>query len=95
MGDEERRRRRVRGDSDAPDRATEEGARGGGRTQRPGTEGLYAERGLRGLVGAGPTQVDIQAAMRARDASRPRPADLAAAEDDVVIVRRHWQPPSD
>jgi len=30
--------------------------------------------------------------MRARDASRPTEEDLAAAERDVVIVRRHYVP---
>ncbi|WP_344313444.1 hypothetical protein [Fodinicola feengrottensis] len=49
--------------------------------------------GLRGLVGAGPTQLPVQIAMRARDASRPTEADVAAAERDVAVVRRHWTPP--
>jgi hypothetical protein len=30
--------------------------------------------------------------MRARDASRPTPDDLAAAERDVVLIRRHYVP---
>jgi hypothetical protein len=51
-----------------------------------------AERGLRGLVGAGPSQVSIGAAMRARDASRPTADDLAAAERDTDLVRRHYVP---
>lgn len=51
-----------------------------------------AERGLRGLVGPGPSQVGVLGAMRARDASRPTEEDLAAAERDVVIVRRHYVP---
>jgi hypothetical protein len=51
-----------------------------------------AERGLRGLVGAGPSQVSVAAAMRARDASRPTDEDIAAAEQDLVIVRRHYVP---
>jgi hypothetical protein len=51
-----------------------------------------AERGLRGLVGAGPSQVGIDGALRARDASRPTDEDLAAAERDVQIVRRHYVP---
>jgi hypothetical protein len=38
--------------------------------------------------------VGVTAAMRARDASRPTDNDLADAERDVVIVRRHWQPPA-
>jgi hypothetical protein len=51
-----------------------------------------AERGLRGLVGSGPSQVGVDGAMRARDASRPTAEDLAAAERDVVIVRRNYVP---
>lgn len=51
-----------------------------------------AERGLRGLVGSGSSQVSPQAAMRARDAARPRPEDLARAEAHLQIVRRHWTP---
>lgn len=51
-----------------------------------------AERGLRGLVGAGSTQVSVSAAMRARDAARPTAEDLARAEEELAIVRRHWVP---
>lgn len=51
-----------------------------------------AERGLRGLVGGGSSQVSPQAAMRARDAARPRPEDLARAEAQLQIVRRYWTP---
>jgi hypothetical protein len=50
------------------------------------------ERGLRGLVGGGSSQVSPAAALRARDAARPREEDLARAERDLVIVRRHWSP---
>lgn len=50
------------------------------------------ERGLRGLVGAGPSQVGVSAAMRARDAARPTADDLAAAEAELNIVRRYWTP---
>jgi hypothetical protein len=53
---------------------------------------VATERGLRGLVGGGASQVSVAAAMRARDAARPTEADLAAAEDDLVIVRRGWVP---
>jgi hypothetical protein len=52
-----------------------------------------AERGLRGLVGAGPSQVGVSGALRARDAARPRPEDIAAAEAELVIVRRNYVPP--
>ena len=52
-----------------------------------------SERNLRGIVGAGSSQVGVVGAMRARDAARPTAADLAEAERDVVIVRRHYVPP--
>ncbi|HEX2357898.1 MAG TPA: hypothetical protein VHI50_15755 [Micromonosporaceae bacterium] len=55
-------------------------------------EDKEAERGLRGLVGSGATQVGVAAALRARDASRPTEADIAAAEDHLLIVRRGWVP---
>lgn len=51
-----------------------------------------SERGLRGLVGGGSSQIKPAAAMRARDASRPYPEDLERAEAELTIVRRHWQP---
>ena len=51
-----------------------------------------AERGLRGLIGGGSSQVKPTIAMRARDAARPRSSDLARAESDLVIVRRNWSP---
>jgi hypothetical protein len=50
------------------------------------------ERGLRGLVGGGSSQISPTAALRARDAARPRPEDLARAEAELTIVRRHWVP---
>jgi hypothetical protein len=50
------------------------------------------ERGLRGLVGSGSSQVSVGAALRARDASRPGDEEIAAAERDLVIVRRNWLP---
>jgi len=52
------------------------------------------ERNLRGIVGPGSSQVGVVGAMRARDAARPTAADLAEAERDVVIVRRHYVPPN-
>lgn len=54
-----------------------------------------SERGLRGLVGGGASQVSVIAAMRARDAARPTEDDLAAAERDLAIVRRGWVPRED
>jgi hypothetical protein len=58
----------------------------------PDPDLMPAERGLRGLVGGGSSQVSPTAAMRARDAARPRPEDLARAEAELAIVRRHWTP---
>jgi hypothetical protein len=50
------------------------------------------ERGLRGLIGGGSSQVSVNAAMRARDASRPTDADIANAEQTLAIVHRGWVP---
>ncbi|HEX5494788.1 MAG TPA: hypothetical protein VFX70_09475 [Mycobacteriales bacterium] len=61
---------------------------------RPGRrDGERSERGLRGLVGSGPSQVGVSGALRARDAARPSAADLAAADKELVVVRRHYVPP--
>ena len=54
-----------------------------------------AERGLRGLVGSGSSQVSVGAALRARDAARPTDAQLAEAEANLVIVHRNWMPRED
>lgn len=43
------------------------------------------------LAGAGPSQVGVSAALRARDVNRPTDDDLAAAERDVVVVHRNWR----
>ncbi len=58
-------------------------------------EEVASERGLRGLIGGGSSQVNVGAALRARDAARPTAADIAAAETDLVIIRRGWIPPSE
>jgi hypothetical protein len=52
------------------------------------------ERVWRDLTGAGPSRVGVDGALRARDVNRPTSEDLAAAERDVVIVRRNWTPPA-
>jgi hypothetical protein len=52
------------------------------------------ERGLRDLVGAGPSQLGVSGALRGRDVNRPTDEDLAEAERTIVIVRRGWKPPS-
>lgn len=89
MAEPERRRRRVRGTHSSPTPPAEEQpvvehpkARGGGEE---------SERGLRGLVGSGSSQVSVGAALRARDAARPTDEDLAEAER-LPIVRRNWTP---
>src|SRR5689334_11270437 len=50
------------------------------------------ERGLRGLVGSGSSQVSVGAALRARDAARPTDEQLADADRNLTIVRRNWVP---
>jgi len=55
--------------------------------------GESTDRGLRGLVGAGPSQLGVSGALRGRDVNRPSDDDLAEAERDVVLVRRNWKPP--
>jgi hypothetical protein len=47
---------------------------------------------LRDLVGAGHSQLGVSGALRGRDVNRPTEEDLAEAEREVVIVRRHWKP---
>ncbi len=54
-----------------------------------------SERGLRGLVGSGSSQVSVGAALRARDAARPTEEQLAEAEAELVIIRRNWMPRED
>jgi hypothetical protein len=54
-----------------------------------------SERGLRGLVGSGSSQVSVGAALRARDAARPTAEQLAEADAELVIVRRNWMPRED
>ena len=40
------------------------------------------------------TQVSVTAALRAREVALPSAADLAAAEESLVMVRRHYVPPT-
>ncbi|MGV9215290.1 hypothetical protein ACTFTM_25830 [Micromonospora sp. RB23] len=107
MGDPDRRRRRLRhhSDSDAATRsadgsaASTAGVHDGGdpppRRRGAGGDDRDGERGLRGLVGSGSSQVGLSAALRARDAARPSDDDLADAEARVVVVRRNWVPRED
>lgn len=59
---------------------------------RSAVDDREAERGLRGLVGSGSSQVPAGAALRARDAAQPTAADLAEAQARLVVVRRNWTP---
>lgn len=52
------------------------------------------ERSLRALVSTRTTQLPPTVAMRAREVAAPTRADLAAAEKDLVIVRRYYVPPA-
>lgn len=93
MAPNERRRRTRRRHSPAPPESprTEPAAPEPG---RPAKREHHAERGLRELVGAGRSQLGVSGALRGRDVNRPTEQDLAEAERDVVLVRRHWKPPS-
>lgn len=66
-----------------------------GRPRPAAGDDREVERGLRGLVGSGSSQVSVGAALRARDAARPTDAQLAEAEQDLPIVRRNWTPRED
>jgi hypothetical protein len=64
------------------------------RRRRPANDSADAlsDRGLRDLVGAGPSQLRPAKAMRARDVNRPTDEDLAEAQRTVSLVRRNWTP---
>lgn len=85
--EESRRRRRVRVSPTVADETTPAPLHD---AEALGADPSALERGLRGLVGGGSSQVTALAAMRARDAARPRPEDLARAETQLVVVRRNW-----
>jgi len=63
--------------------------------RRRGDRGEHGGRGLRDIVGAGRSQLGVSGALRGRDVNRPTDEDLAEAERDVVLVRRHWKPPEE
>ncbi|MGC4868064.1 hypothetical protein ACLQ3B_21825 [Micromonospora sp. DT53] len=104
MGDPDRRRRRLRHHPDTETAkpgadvpaASTPGVHDGDdpppRRRSAGGDERDGERGLRGLVGSGSSQVGLSAALRARDAARPTDDDLAEAEARVVVVRRNWVP---
>jgi hypothetical protein len=52
------------------------------------------ERSLRALVSTRTTQLPFDVAMRAREVAQPSAQDLADAERDLVLVRRHYVPPA-
>ncbi|MFY1687397.1 hypothetical protein [Plantactinospora sp. WMMB782] len=96
MTDPERRRRRLRHEPSTGGGQPGEGRRGGDPGTGPGPgDDRDAERGLRGLIGSGASQVSVGAAMRARDAARPTETDLAEAAERLVLVRRNWVPRED
>lgn len=61
-------------------------------TDRHNGDDADLERGLRGLIGPGASQVSLSAAMRARDAARVTDEDITRAETELEIIRRGWQP---
>jgi hypothetical protein len=96
-----RRRRRVRVLDSGPDGSHDADSGSSGQTSAVHDEpttwlvsevDTAVERGLRGIVGGGSSQVTPGAALRARDAARPHPADLERSETELAIVRRHWTP---
>lgn len=95
MTEAPRRRRRVRSGTQTPSptdlAAVTSPVQDPDPEQAP--EERDAERGLRGLVGGGSSQVSVAAALRARDATRPTEADLANSERNLMIIRRGWTPP--
>jgi hypothetical protein len=64
-----------------------------GRRERDARTAGSGDRGLRELVGGGKSQLGVDGALRGRDVNRPTDADLAEAEQNVTIVRRHWTAP--
>jgi hypothetical protein len=81
----------------APSHDHEPGNRGdrGERAGKQRGSDSREDRGWRELAGSSPSQVGVSGAMRARDVARPTPADYEAAERDLTIVRRDWQPPTE
>ncbi|HEX2903807.1 MAG TPA: hypothetical protein VHO01_10175 [Jatrophihabitans sp.] len=100
MGEDRRRRRQrtpAAGLADESRPGAEAGNEPDSRQPETGGRGRHQrksdDRAWRELVGSGPSQVGVSGALRARDVARPGAAELAAAERDVVIVRRQWSPP--
>jgi hypothetical protein len=66
------------------------GERRGARSGQP--RGSGSSGGVGGLTGGGPSIVGVVGAMRARDVSRPRPADEERAAKTLVVKRRTEEP---
>lgn len=62
--------------------------------RRRGPRDDQGERALRALVTQRGSQVSPTAALRAREVEVPTADDLAAAEQEIVIVRRNYVPPT-
>ncbi|MGI8591187.1 MAG: hypothetical protein ACR2M5_09410 [Nakamurella sp.] len=87
-----RRNDRPGGESTAQERRRGESV---GKTRYGSGRGESAmERSLRALVTLRSTQLSPNVAMRAREVADPTAADLAAADRDLVLVRRHYVPPT-
>jgi hypothetical protein len=61
-------------------------------SRKPRRQQDTGEHGLHDLVGAGHSQLGVTGALRGRDVNRPSDEDLAEAERETTIVRRHWVP---
>ncbi len=97
MPEYQRRRRRQRHSPEGEGGTATESGTVAGPAAEPDEEApaeeRETERGLRGLVGGGSSQIKTTAAMRARDATRPTEEDLSRAEANLTIIRRGWKPP--
>ncbi|MFL6076588.1 MAG: hypothetical protein ACJ73S_24610 [Mycobacteriales bacterium] len=93
MDGERRHRRRTRRGRARPDAAPPPPPPAIEEPPAPPLEPAEDERALRSLIGSGRSRVGVIGAMRARDVSRPGPEDYAAADENIVLVRRHYVPP--
>ena len=70
------------------------GSRRGDRSGRGDRGGRGEEGAAAALTGGGPSQLGVEGSMRARDVSRPRAADVAAAEKLVQVSYRPRSKPA-
>jgi len=61
---------------------------------RRSNDSRRSDRGLRGLEASRSSQLTPNQAMRAREFARPTADDLADAEQELVVVRRNYIPPT-